>query len=279
MSPEKTLTTHAKTERARFLGYDIHVIMCDHRITKGKRATNGRIGMRIPEKVIAEKYQKYQKLGKTQARLPLMEESEYSIVMQYQSEFRGLVEYYQLAYNLSSLKRLKWMMEQSLTKTLARKLSISAMGVYQKFGTKVKVKGRDYKAIQVVVPREGKKPLIATWGAIPMKSNPKAKLNDKIALDTGWNTRNELLKRVVKDTCEWCGAKNIEVHHILALKDLDKYTGREKPPWVKKMAAMRRKTLVLCRTCHVNLHAGKLQTRQECQRSRNETMTLESRMR
>jgi hypothetical protein len=37
----------------------------------------------------------------------------------------------------------------------------------------------------------------------------------------------------------------IEVHHIRALKDLEKYTGREKPQWGQIMAARRRKTLDL----------------------------------
>jgi hypothetical protein len=41
-----------------------------------------------------------------------------SIIAQYQQEFRGLVEYYRLAYNLSPrFSRLKYVMEQSLTKT------------------------------------------------------------------------------------------------------------------------------------------------------------------
>ena len=45
--------------------------------------------------------------------------------------------------------------------------------------------------------------------------------------------------------------------HIRALKDLNKYEGQEKPHWRKIMAARHRKTLVLCRTCHLDLHAGR----------------------
>jgi hypothetical protein len=58
-----------------------------------------------------------------------------------------------------------------------------------------------------------------------------------------------------------CGATSltdrIEVHHIRALKDLEKYPGREKPRWVKIMAARRRKTLILCRTCHQDVQYGR----------------------
>ncbi|HEU5375336.1 MAG TPA: hypothetical protein VFV38_07860 [Ktedonobacteraceae bacterium] len=76
-----------------------------------------------------------------------------------------------------------------------------------------------------------------------------------------WNDRSELERRLLAQICEHCGAtrltETLEVHHIRALKDLNRYEGREKPSWVKIMAARRRKTLVLCRTCHQDLHAGR----------------------
>jgi hypothetical protein len=63
----------------------------------------------------------------------------------------------------------------------------------------------------------------------------------------------------------------IEVHHIRALKDLTTYDGREKPRWVKIMAARRRKTLILCQTCHRDLHAGR-PLKQRVSRSRTELL-------
>src|SRR6266496_2308975 len=52
-------------------------------------------------------------------------------------------------------------------------------------------------------------------------------------------------------------AERIEVHHIRALKDLKTYDGREKPAWVKIMSARKRKTLVLCATCHQDVTYGR----------------------
>jgi retron-type reverse transcriptase len=79
--------------------------------------------------------------------------------------------------------------------------------------------------------------------------------------------RTELEKRLLAQRCEQCGATSltahIEVHHIRALKDLEKYPGREKPRWVKIMAARRRKTLVLCRTCHQDVQYGRPLRRQQ----------------
>jgi len=70
--------------------------------------------------------------------------------------------------------------------------------------------------------------------------------------------RNELIKRLSADECEVCGAKgDIEVHHIRALKDLLVKGRKEKPLWMQIMSARKRKTLMVCRTCHDAIHAGK----------------------
>ena len=114
------------------------------------------------------------------------------------------------------------------------------------------------RCLRVVVERgAAKKPLVAQFGGIPLRRQRKAVLNDqspKINTDRG----NELLKRLLADTCELCGAEqDCEVHHIRKLADLKRYGRREKPVWVQIMAARRRKTLVVCRACHLAIHAGK----------------------
>ena len=53
-------------------------------------------------------------------RAELLNESDHTIIATYQLEFRGIANYYQYAYKMGSLQSLKWVMEQSLTKTLAR---------------------------------------------------------------------------------------------------------------------------------------------------------------
>jgi len=184
-------------------------------------------------------------------RAELLEESDYTIVMTYQLEYRGLVNYYQLAYNMACLSELKWVMETSLTKTLASKYKMSMLKVYEKYGAKIVVDGKEYKGLQVTVPKpdERKKPLIATWGGIPLKWNVKATLEDdppKL-----YNNRSELVQRLLADFCELCGSeKDVEVHHVQAMRKLHEYPGRPKPEWVKRMIALRRKTLILCKRCH-----------------------------
>jgi hypothetical protein len=200
-------------------------------------------------------------------------ESDFTIISTYQLEYRGIVEYYRLAYNLHSLDHLKWVMEQSLVKTLASKHNTSVRKIYKQYRTEIEVDGRKYKVLQVTLPRQGKKPLVATWGAVPLIWDIQANPDDRPHLT--WSVRSELEKRLLAQVCEVCGAirmtEPIEIHHIRALKDLNKYDGRKKPYWVKIMAARRRKTLVLCHTCHMDLHAGR-PLRRKVSRSRTESL-------
>ena len=67
-----------------------------------------------------------------------------------------------------------------------------------------------------------------------------------------------MLERMFADKCELCGVEgNTEVHHIRKLSDLKlKWQGKQMPEWIERMAAMHRKTLVVCRTCHRKIHNG-----------------------
>jgi len=196
--------------------------------------------------------------------MELVNESDYTIVTIYQSAFRGLANYYRLAYNMPTLQYVKRVMEQSLTKTLARKHKVSVRRIRAKYKADLSIEGTIYKGLQVVVLREGKKPLVATWGGIPLKWDSRATLEDQSHQQV-WTGRSELEKRLTAQKCELCGAtfrtERIEVHHIRALKDLNRYTGRQKPAWVKQMATRHRKTLVLCRTCHMDIQYGHPLTR------------------
>jgi len=97
--------------------------------------------------------------GKPIHRAERLHDSLFSIVEQYQAEFRGVVEYYRLAYNVHRFTRLKWVMEQSLTKTLAHKLQISVPKVYDRFSAILQKPNGPYKGLQVTADRQDKPPL------------------------------------------------------------------------------------------------------------------------
>ena len=256
LSEEKTLITHARTQAARFLSYQISASQDDTRQTRKKRSVNGEMRLRVPPDLLRKKSQKYQKKNKPIHRKELTNNTEYSIVAQYQSEFRGFAEYYQLANDLHRLTSLKWIMEQSLAKTLATKFKSTVNQVYKKYRATWVLDGKIHHGLQVTIQREGKKPLIAKWGGIALKRRLQAILNDQPP--TLWPSRSELEKRLLADTCELCGSQDrVEVHHIRALKDLEQRGRPEKPLWAKVMSARKRKTLVVCWSCHRSIHAGK----------------------
>ena len=213
-----------------------------------------------------------------------MQESDFTIVATYQLEFRGIANYYRLAYNLHTLNKLKCVMECSLTKTLAHKFSVSVTKVYEKYGAELTVEGKKYKGLRVTIPRQDKKPLVATWGGVSLAWDIQATLEEQPThVYTG---HSELVQRLLADYCEYCGSsEEVEVHHVRAMKNLHQYPGREKPEWVKRMIALRRKTLLLCRTCHEDVTYGRPMRRQSIKladvkaRQRAKTAILESRMR
>src|SRR5262249_35059942 len=73
-----------------------------------------------------------------------------------------------------------------------------------------------------------------------------------------WNGRTDLEQRLLANTCELCDShQRVEVHHIRALRNLTKRGQAEKSAWVRAMATRRRKTLVVCRTCHMDIQHGR----------------------
>jgi len=265
LSQTKTLITHARTGTARFLSYEIHNLQNNTKQTRGRRSVNGRIGFRVPKDVMQKKCQDYTEEGKPIHRPEMLRDSVYTIISTYQAEYRGLVEYYRMAHDLSqTMPRLKWDMERSLTKTLAAKEQIPRPQVYRRYTATIMVEGRPYKGLQVTIEREGKKPLIAQWGGIPLTWNIKAILDDQP--ERIWSGTSELEERLLADTCEYCGAhERCQVHHIRALKDLHVKGRKPRPQWMVLMAARQRKTMVVCKTCHEDITHGRPMRRFETQ--------------
>jgi len=274
LSGEKTLVTHATSKAARFLGYElVNQQANDKHDHRGQRKVNGRIGLRVPTDVIRQHTRAYMKGGKPAHRNGLLQDDDYSIVSQYQAEFRGVVQYYVLASNVSHFGRLQWVMNKSLAKTLANKHKTTARKVFRRYKGVAHTEHGERACLRVEVQQgNGKRPLVAQFGGIPLKRQRHAVLVDRQP-QRYRSDRSELVKRLLADECELCGSTvDIQVHHVRALRDL-KVKGRQpKSSWVELMAKRRRKTLVVCRPCHVDIHAGRSNPQ-----SQNEP--LESRMR
>ena len=275
LSVPKTLITHARTKPARFLGYELVVLHNDaKRDQRGHRSINGQIGLKAPVDVVRAKCKPYLRRGKPAARLERVHDSDFRIVARYQAEYRGIAEYYQLAYNRHRLGLLRWVMERSLTKTLGHKNQISVSKVWHRYRATLQTPAGPRKGLRVMIERgDGRRPLAACWGGVSLaRKTTRVVLNDD--LPPIWRKRPaELVTRLTAGTCELCGSRTgTTAHHVRRLKDLHDPDQAAQPEWAKQMAARHRKTLIVCRTCHEDIHSGELQ------RQNSRKKTLESRV-
>jgi group II intron reverse transcriptase/maturase len=261
LSVEKTLITNAR-KRVRFLGYDIKRWRGERRLryrtTRGpviRRTCSQKLALLIPR----DKYEKFARTyGNTQkwhgeSRGNLTYLSELEILMMYNAEIRGFLGYYALADNLTSVgSNILWLTTSSFMRTLAdkRRSTVKKVAKSLKKGPNhyaVSLKKRDgtikeYRLMSSTTQLQRKR--ISYHGGL-----------DRIPSTWQFRSETELGQRLRADECEWCGTQEepFEVHHIRKLKDL-----QGKTMWERHMIARRRKTLVLCKKCHVDLHAGRL---------------------
>ena len=253
------MITHGRTEAARFLGYEIVVHHNDAKHDRnGHRSINGQIGLKVPMDVVRAKRKPYMRRGKPAAMLARAHDSDFRIVARYQAEFRGIAEYYQLAYNRHRLGLLRYVMERSMTKTLGHKNKISVSKVWNRYRATWQTPAGPRRGLQVTVERgDGKRPLVARWGGISLaRRTTRVVLKDE--LPGIWRKRPaELIDRLMSGRCELCQTQtDVEVHHVRRLKDLHSGNRAAQPEWARQMASRRRKTLIVCRDCHDGIHNG-----------------------
>lgn len=263
LSQEKTLITHARTGRARFLGYEITVQHSATKITRGHRSINGAIALRVPPDVIKAKCKPYLARGKPAMQPGLLNGSDYTIVATYGAVFRGVAQYYLLAVNAHRLQRLEWVMSGSMLRTLARKHHGTAAKMARKHGVKVETPYGLRSCYEARIERPGRKPLVARFGGIPLRRQRNAVIIDRLPTRIDYPQR-ELIKRLLADKCELCETVGeVEAHHIRSLAGLARL-GQEVHEWQKTMARRRRKTLVVCGPCHGRIHLGEPQPQYSC---------------
>jgi len=259
LSKEKTLVTHAADEKAKFLGYEIKVARRQDCLSEdGGRRTNGRIALLMPRKVIQKVMDGHSRKGKVTHRNDLIDDQDHTILQRYQGVLVGTYNYYCMAVNVSGrMNHIKWILERSLTRTLALKYGCKVSGIYRKYRAEME----DRKVLRVVTERPGKKALVATFGGVPFVRKPKGSGAVDFVLEKAWHNpggkRSEAVQRLLADRCELCeGPGPLQAHHVHKLADIDRPGRTPKANWEKVMAARRRKTLMVCKGCHDGIHAG-----------------------
>jgi group II intron reverse transcriptase/maturase len=255
LNDAKTLITHARSQRARFLGYDISVWHCNTKITSGRRAANGKIVLRVPPDVVTAQCARYRKHGKPWHRSRLQNLDDYDIVRTYGAQYAGVVNYYLLAYNVWRLGRLRWNALTSMLKTLSAKHGSTVSKIAARHKAKIETRDGLRTCFEARKHREGKPDLVARFGGIILRQDRRAVIHDPAPVRIPAPYK-ELVHRLRKQWCELCETgTTVTVHQITGLKQLGK-PGPGQPAWAALMAKMRRKTLIVCAPCHDHIHAN-----------------------
>lgn len=185
------------------------------------------------------------------------------MIQQYNSEIRGLYNYYCLATDVGKkLHKFKYYHYYSLVKTIARKEKSSVPKVIGKYGIDVpRKKGTGTRLLVGVKYKTKQGEQIMTYFNDSLQKVEKPVTNISDSYRYYYDKTTQLIVRLNADICELCGShESIAVHHVRKLKDIkQKYRKRGKhiPNWVLMMSKMNRKTLVVCEECHNKIHSGK----------------------
>jgi group II intron reverse transcriptase/maturase len=255
LNQDKTLISHARSQPARFLGYNIIVQYNNTKLTGGQRMVNGKAALRVPPDVIKAQCARCRRHGKPWHRPWLQNLPDHDIVRTYGAEYRGVVNYYQLAQDVWRLSTLCWNALTSMLKTLAAKHKSTVTQMAARYKAEVITPDGPRTCFEARLRREGKKDLVARFGGISLRQDRRAVITGPAPVPASY-PRKELISRLRKRECELCeyGA-TVAVHQVAALARLGK-PGPGQPAWAALMARMRRKTLIVCAACHDYIHAS-----------------------
>ena len=262
LSVEKTKVTHS-SELVRYLGYDFCVSRsADMSRDKNgvlKRSHYGTVQLYLPHekwagkllelgamKIVRDKGND-RDFWKPMHRGKLQNMPDVEIVRKYNSETRGLYNYYRLASNVSILNQFDYIMNGSLRKTFAFKYRTKASSIREKY----MVNGIftvDYET------KQGKKHCEVYHDGFTQKKTPLLGDVDVLPQSIRLARPNRLAARVKAGVCELCGKDHVTVHmhHVRSLKNLKGTT-----PCELKMRAMRRRSIALCPDCFAIQHNTK----------------------
>ena len=247
---EKTKITHS-SERIRFLGYDIAV----RRSQEVKRRKDGVKQRTLNNSVertapLQEKIMNYLFSNNIIEQRPdgeiwpiavprLRHMSEIDIVRRYDTQVRGILNYYCLAANYDMLKYFRHLMEYSCLKTLASKSQSTTAKILNKYHT-ADGWGIPYET------KQGTK--VASIAPLSVCKVGKWMVDHDPWVFTSYDPKKlTQQKRLNAGVCELCGCEcdSCKVYHAGSMKRLKSTTD-----WGKKMLHMKRKTLIVCPDCY-----------------------------
>jgi hypothetical protein len=259
MSDEKTKITHTG-DRARFLGYDISVSREQNAIKKkdgrSQRCHSYVVRLLVPREKWVAKLLEYKAMKvtlnnngkeryKALHRGKLINKPDIEILSAYNSEIRGLYNFYSIANDSYKIGIFANIMKYSMFKTFANKYRTNVH----------RIKDRFFKGNSFTVEYQNKS---GTKQAVFYNKGFGRKLEAMPAEVSllpqyqKYDRFNSLRNRIKIGLCELCGKKSsdIALHQVQKMKDL-----KGNSAWEILMLERRRKTLAVCPDCHSKIHS------------------------
>ena len=269
LNSEKTLITNLLKEKALFLGYEIIRAQDNSKITKRNdgfkvRSINGVMQLLVPNKVIKTKLKPFVRNGKSVHIKSILNLTVKEMINKYNSEIRGLYNYYCLAGNVGKrIGTFKYYHYFSLVKSIAAKHKISVKKTIKRFGIPVKKKlgtGTRNTIGTIYEKKNGERKTLIYFND-SLKRKPYTSSKSRTIEEFNPSYKNEIIRRLLNEFCELCHHnipnEQLIVHQIRSLKKMKEKYKRKKgdtPGWAKLMMRINRKTLVVCKHCHKKIH-------------------------
>lgn len=156
----------------------------------------------------------------------------------------GFLNYFSFVDNLKQLKKIHWILWESLRKTICRKLDIGKNDFLSQFGKdiEIKIRKKDGKTVTLDFPVPNLEKFATGFSGIKELGDPLASRNWKISTIAA-----------LGQPCANCGSNHkVEMHHLKHIKKINvKLDGFD-----QLMARINRKQVPLCQPCHNKVHKG-----------------------
>jgi group II intron reverse transcriptase/maturase len=260
LSLEKTHIRHAKTEEAFFLGTRVKIGSDSPRVRSVKAGTFGTTVKRRTAgwtpKLLAPVSRLVSKLhskgfcdaeGTPHSRSEWMALDDAQIIEQYNGVLRGLLNYYSFVDNYGAMTRVQYILQFSAAKTLAGKHRSSLRQVFKKHGRRLTVKWKTAKGKDKVTDLK----LETEWSNQPTRF---------VGIGAEWDPDSAILfhirlrtRTLLEHECAVCGSEDgVQMHHLRHVRKI----GQQVTGFNRVLAAVRRKQIPVCRTCHRKIHGG-----------------------
>lgn len=258
LSEEKTLVTNAKKDKARFLGIEIKrfasnrstILTKSNVLKRNRRIPSGNIWMALPLQSIVHRLvtkgfiERKKKKWVCKTKLNFISLPMRDVILRYRAIYNGFYNYYRFTDNIKQIRKIYWILKESLRKTLSRKFKLAKRNLLKKYGEYLEkncqTSGGSTTSINFYYPIPTKNPMDFATNIEPVDP-----------LYAGlWKIRTITSLGEKCSSCE--STQDLEMHHLKHIRTINVKLS----PFDRDLAKINRKQILLCKECHTKVHKG-----------------------